>query len=145
MTVQVDFDQHRLNFLIRCTMLIACLITIFVLTKCVRFPLALITSSLLTSLVLLFVDSVLSIQITKFQVPTYVTLGEPVEMKCEFNLSKEEIIYTIKWYKEEVEFFRYEPGQRPKTKYFSVPGINVDVSHFVLFTSVSSMRVQTAD
>ena len=71
-----------------------------------------------------------TIQITEFKVPTFVKIGDPVEMRCEFNLSKGEVIYTIKWYKEEIEFFRYEPGQMPKTKYFPVPGVNLDVSSF---------------
>lgn len=66
--------------------------------------------------------------ITRFFVPTTARIGDSVLLICEYSLSRGQKIYTHKWYKEEKEFWRHEPRQRPAYTYFNVSGINVDVS-----------------
>lgn len=53
--------------------------------------------------------------------------GDTVTLVCEYDL-EQVALYTIKWYRNEVEFYRYVPKESPPSKAFSVPHINVDVS-----------------
>lgn len=59
--------------------------------------------------------------------------GETVTLACEYDL-EQVALYTIKWYRNEVEFYRFVPKESPPSKAFSMPHINVDVSRFLLET-----------
>lgn len=39
-----------------------------------------------------------------------------------------EELYSVKWYKDGHEFYRYIPRSMPPALVFDLPGINVDVS-----------------
>lgn len=54
-------------------------------------------------------------------------LNETVRMQCNFNLDKE-LLYSVKWYKDGHEFYRYTPRDAPMVVTFPVPGVNVNVS-----------------
>jgi hypothetical protein len=41
-------------------------------------------------------------------------------------------LYSIKWYRNGQEFYRFIPSDEPKTTVFNGDGINVDVSGFFL-------------
>ncbi|KAI4503436.1 hypothetical protein M0802_001658 [Mischocyttarus mexicanus] len=51
---------------------------------------------------------------------------ENVTLRCEYDLGGKEL-YTVKWYKDGNEFFRFMPGSRPVGEYFPVEGIKVDI------------------
>ena len=42
-------------------------------------------------------------------------------------------LYSVKWYKDDQEFYRFVPNDRPKLQVFKTQGIQVDVSIFVQF------------
>lgn len=64
---------------------------------------------------------------TSLQIPEHVVLNETVRMQCNFNLDKE-LLYSVKWYKDGHEFYRYVPRDAPSVLIFPVPGVNVNVS-----------------
>ncbi len=58
--------------------------------------------------------------------PASVNAGETVELTCRYDLGRD-AIYTIKWYKDGKEIYRYVPADPSEFKFFDVPGISVDV------------------
>jgi len=64
---------------------------------------------------------------TSLQIPEHVVLNETVHMQCNFNLDKEQL-YSVKWYKDGHEFYRYTPRDKPEVLMFPVRGVNVNVS-----------------
>ncbi|XP_011638542.1 uncharacterized protein LOC105428136 [Pogonomyrmex barbatus] len=46
-------------------------------------------------------------------------------MQCNFNLDKE-LLYSVKWYKDGHEFYRYAPREAPMVVTFPVAGVNVN-------------------
>ncbi|XP_053211497.1 uncharacterized protein LOC128395120 [Panonychus citri] len=75
---------------------------------------------------LMLIKALESVNITEFKVPEIVNHGSDAELSCKYNLTRGEVLYTIKWYKEENEFYRYEPKEKRQVLYFPVPGINID-------------------
>ena len=64
----------------------------------------------------------------KIVVPPHCKVGDDAELECSFAMQGEPL-YSVKWYKDGDEFFRYIPGDRDQTvTVFKLPGVNVDVS-----------------
>lgn len=61
-------------------------------------------------------------------VPSPTILGESVELTCSYELDNEQL-YSVKWYKNDVEFYRYVPNDWPPGQFLPLPGIRVDVSY----------------
>jgi len=59
--------------------------------------------------------------------PPAVRRGQSVALRCDYQL-EEAPLYSIKFYRGQMEFYRYTPGEYPHTKVFQFPGIRVDVS-----------------
>lgn len=59
--------------------------------------------------------------------PPAVRRGQSVALRCDYQLV-EAPLYSIKFYRGQMEFYRYTPGEYPPTKVFQFPGIRVDVS-----------------
>ncbi|XP_063822445.1 uncharacterized protein LOC135072463 [Ostrinia nubilalis] len=60
-------------------------------------------------------------------VPEAVERGSKVEMRCLYDLEKEEL-YSVKWYRGDREFYRYSPRDVPPLRIFGIPGIEVDIT-----------------
>ena len=60
-----------------------------------------------------------------------VQVGDMVELFCNFQLDMEQSsLYSVKWYRDNVEFFRYIPSEDPHTTVFIIPGdqsVNVNM------------------
>ena len=63
---------------------------------------------------------------TALQIPQHVALNETVRMVCNFNLDQE-TLYSVKWYKDGHEFYRYEPNETPDVQVYPLEGVFVDV------------------
>lgn len=75
--------------------------------------------------------------ITKFVVPNTVTLGETVTLMCLHDLEPREV-YTLLWYKNETEIYRFEPKKLEKPLHiFNLEGLNIDVSGEFIFLRFS--------
>ncbi|XP_046671215.1 uncharacterized protein LOC124361217 [Homalodisca vitripennis] len=70
-------------------------------------------------------DEVTSLRLTEVVVPPYVDIHEDITLCCRFDTDGEKL-YSVKWYKDELEFFRYMPGNTPHTQIFPRPGIVLD-------------------
>uniref|UniRef100_A0A6B0V5C7 Putative receptor mediating netrin-dependent axon guidance n=1 Tax=Ixodes ricinus TaxID=34613 RepID=A0A6B0V5C7_IXORI len=59
-------------------------------------------------------------------VPAYAVSGGSARLHCRFTLG-DSPLYSVKWYKENREFFRYVPSENPPKKFFALRGITVNV------------------
>ncbi|XP_076300365.1 uncharacterized protein LOC143218797 isoform X2 [Lasioglossum baleicum] len=75
--------------------------------------------------VLLLHSGVVALRMTALQIPQHVVLNETVRMQCNFNLD-DETLYSVKWYKDGHEFYRFVPQDKPRVQTFAVPGVNVN-------------------
>ena len=67
-------------------------------------------------------------------VPPHRVVGEKARLICKFDMEGD-ILYSVKWYKDDLEFYRFVPNDRPKLQVFPQEGIHVDVSISLLFLS----------
>lgn len=63
-------------------------------------------------------------------VPGAVQVGESVWLKCDFDLEGEDL-YSVKWYKNHVEFYRYQPRDKPPGQTYRLSGTYVNVGNFI--------------
>ncbi|XP_047002319.1 uncharacterized protein LOC124619777 [Schistocerca americana] len=59
--------------------------------------------------------------------PAAVQRGKPASLLCEYDLEGAPL-YSVKWYRGQLEFYRYSPSETPVCKIFPFPGIDVDLS-----------------
>jgi len=57
--------------------------------------------------------------------PQLVNMGELVTLVCRYDLGKD-AVYSIKWYKDSHEIYRYVPTDQPEYFVFKTKGVNVD-------------------
>ncbi|XP_076548546.1 uncharacterized protein LOC143306091 [Osmia lignaria lignaria] len=62
----------------------------------------------------------------KIKVPNEAKMGSSVELECEWHLYGPSGLYSVKWYKDDHEFFRYIPEDNPRIQTFPQPGIKID-------------------
>ena len=64
----------------------------------------------------------------ELNVPSHKFLGDKARLTCLFDLEGEQL-YSVKWYKDGHEFFRFIPGDMDQTvTIFDLPGVRVRVS-----------------
>ncbi|XP_011870339.1 PREDICTED: uncharacterized protein LOC105563385 [Vollenhovia emeryi] len=61
----------------------------------------------------------------EFQMPKEAEVGTTIELRCEWHLLGGSL-YSVKWYKDDHEFFRYLPDGAQKTLIFPRPGVKVE-------------------
>lgn len=59
--------------------------------------------------------------------PPAVRRSQSVALRCHYTIEGAPL-YSVKFYRGQLEFYRYTPGEFPNTKVFPFPGIHVDVS-----------------
>ncbi|KAL2735069.1 hypothetical protein V1477_013325, partial [Vespula maculifrons] len=62
----------------------------------------------------------------EIKMPREAEEGSTVELRCEWRLLGGAGLYSVKWYKDEHEFFRYVPDNDPKIQTFPQLGIHLD-------------------
>ncbi|XP_063238363.1 uncharacterized protein LOC134539930 [Bacillus rossius redtenbacheri] len=62
------------------------------------------------------------------RLPEVVAAGEAVTMSCDYSLREHEALYSIRWYRDNAEFYRYVPKESPPTRVFHLRGVRVDVA-----------------
>ncbi|XP_037087423.1 uncharacterized protein LOC119107934 [Pollicipes pollicipes] len=77
-------------------------------------------------LLALILHGAASLRMTRVEVPSPVPLGGRAQLSCFFRLEPGERIYTVNWYRNGQEFYRFSPGESPPVKTFSQPGVFVD-------------------
>lgn len=66
-------------------------------------------------------------------VPSYVLQGESAELRCQFTLDQDNL-YSVTWYKDHEEFYRYVPKNNPRQHMYKLDGAKVDVRIEKLFS-----------
>lgn len=59
--------------------------------------------------------------------PAWVRRGQSAQLHCEYELNGAPL-YSVKWYRGNLEFYRFSPFENPPAKIFPYTGIKVDVS-----------------
>ncbi|XP_050294116.1 uncharacterized protein LOC126734502 isoform X2 [Anthonomus grandis grandis] len=62
----------------------------------------------------------------RVNVPQFRIPGETAQLQCEFDLGND-TLYSVKWYKDHEEFYRYLPKARPQSTSYRVEGVQVDM------------------
>uniref|UniRef100_A0A1B6KMV3 Ig-like domain-containing protein n=1 Tax=Graphocephala atropunctata TaxID=36148 RepID=A0A1B6KMV3_9HEMI len=70
---------------------------------------------------------VAGLRLTELVGPRYPDRGENVKLTCNFD-TDDANLYSVKWYKDENEFFRYMPDNRPQIQVFPLTGVMLDES-----------------
>jgi hypothetical protein len=68
-----------------------------------------------------------SLRLTEVRIPNHVIRNNTVRLECHFDLNGE-ALYSVKWYKDGFEFYRYVPRDHPPAQVFNLTGVYVDVS-----------------
>ena len=52
-------------------------------------------------------------------------VGQEAVLECKFDMEADSL-YSVKWYRNEQEFYRFVPNDRPKLQIFPQDGIRVE-------------------
>ncbi|KAG8198555.1 hypothetical protein JTE90_026455 [Oedothorax gibbosus] len=91
------------------------------------------------TLLLLCWGTCLGVRFTKLGVPGSISKGDSVLLECGYDLEGDEL-YSVKWYKDNVEFYRFMPSYKPSAQMYSLSGVFLDLensnaTHALLYTS----------
>lgn len=74
-----------------------------------------------------FIEIADGLRLTEVRIPNHTVRDQSARLECHFDLDGE-TLYSVKWYKDGNEFYRYVPMERPPVQVFQLPGVTVDVS-----------------
>ncbi|XP_054275151.1 uncharacterized protein LOC128994553 [Macrosteles quadrilineatus] len=77
--------------------------------------------------VALLVKAVSGLRLSDLQGPSWPNRGDNAQLECKFDTEAAKL-YSVKWYKDEFEFYRYMPDSHPSSQVFPVPGVSIDES-----------------
>ena len=66
-------------------------------------------------------------KLLKVDIPPYILRGEAALLQCQYELENDRL-YSVTWYKDHEEFYRYVPTSNPTKHSYALDGIKVDVS-----------------
>ncbi|KAL3202831.1 hypothetical protein MRX96_001200 [Rhipicephalus microplus] len=67
------------------------------------------------------------LRLLEMSAPSAAIHGRGMWLNCSFDLESDEL-YSVKWYKNDTEFYRYIPRDRPPAQNYDLPGVVVDMS-----------------
>ncbi|XP_036340061.1 uncharacterized protein LOC118749371 [Rhagoletis pomonella] len=82
---------------------------------------------------IIFQDCTQSLRLVEVRIPNYVVKGSSALLECLYDLDGESL-YSVKWYKDGNEFYRYVPRDMPPAQTFLLPGVSVEVSKIYIIT-----------
>ncbi|PRD34601.1 UNVERIFIED_CONTAM: hypothetical protein NCL1_14117 [Trichonephila clavipes] len=68
------------------------------------------------------------LKFVQLDIPGALHSGESTWLKCQYELGVDEL-YSVKWYKNNVEFFRYLPSDMPAGQNYELLGVYVDLPY----------------
>jgi len=72
-----------------------------------------------------------NIKLLNVRIANHTVLGSSTKLECTYDLEGENL-YSVKWYKNGDEFFRYLPKSKPNIQVFEKRGIYIDVSNRII-------------
>ncbi|XP_043260539.1 basal cell adhesion molecule-like [Colletes gigas] len=76
-------------------------------------------------LAVLLRQEVAGLKLIRINVPPYTLRGKSALLECRYDLETDKL-YSITWYKDHEEFYRYVPGGEPTKHSYRVEGVKVD-------------------
>ncbi|XP_026823126.1 uncharacterized protein LOC113561104 [Rhopalosiphum maidis] len=73
----------------------------------------------------LIVYNAFCLRLTELKIEEHTLVGNSTRLECKYDLQGEKL-YTVKWYKDGNEFYRFLPGESPEIQVFDVTGVHVD-------------------
>ncbi|XP_072757221.1 uncharacterized protein [Anoplolepis gracilipes] len=61
-----------------------------------------------------------------FKMPKEAVVGASIDLRCEWKITGGSGLYSVKWYKDDHEFFRFLPDSSQRTQIFPRPGVKVE-------------------
>lgn len=77
----------------------------------------------------LLLQGIQSLSLREVKIPQHAVRDQDAHLECKYVLSSDETLYSVKWYKDGKEFFRYVPKDNPPAQVFKLPGVEVNVSN----------------
>ncbi|XP_076363290.1 uncharacterized protein LOC143253385 [Tachypleus tridentatus] len=74
----------------------------------------------------IFLQVVSSLKLVELHVPAGVACGAPVWLYCGYDLEGDDL-YSVKWYKDHVEFYRFLPSDYPPGQKYDLQGVYMDL------------------
>ena len=68
-----------------------------------------------------------SLRMLGLSVPPQLIRGQSASVECNYDLDGSKL-YSVKWYKNGEEFYRFMPAMERQYEVFDVNGVNIDVS-----------------
>ncbi|KAJ9579884.1 hypothetical protein L9F63_004486, partial [Diploptera punctata] len=78
--------------------------------------------------VVTFNSCVTSLRLNEVRIPMHTVRHQDARLECHFDLEGE-ALYSVKWYKDGNEFFRYVPKDQPPIQLFNLPGVTVEITN----------------
>ncbi|XP_076305186.1 uncharacterized protein LOC143222476 [Tachypleus tridentatus] len=75
--------------------------------------------------ILLLIKATEGLRILSLDVPRSARFGEKARLTCNYDLERDNL-YSVKWYKDDLEFFRYVPKDTPQRQFFPLDGVKID-------------------
>ncbi|XP_049838592.1 uncharacterized protein LOC126284051 isoform X1 [Schistocerca gregaria] len=85
-------------------------------------PLPLLTAGLLVAV---YAAAAGALQLRRLSVPQYKVRGDMALLQCLYDL-EDDALYSVKWYKDDEEFYRYVPRSHPPQHSYKIDGVKVD-------------------
>lgn len=85
------------------------------------------------------VSAVECLRLTEVRIEQHTVRGNTSQLLCQFDLQGE-TLYSVKWYKDGNEFFRFLPRDSPPAQIFPLPGVAVDVSFSFTFSHMACKK-----
>ena len=67
------------------------------------------------------------IRLEHVEIPNVVAVGDSAHLVCDVDLEQGDL-YSVKWYKDNEEFYDWKPWRDPTVQTYHVEGVHVDVS-----------------
>ena len=68
-----------------------------------------------------------ALRMLDIQLPSIAIFGKPAQLNCTYELEQDQL-YSIKWFHNDNEFYRYLPNDNPPEQFYHTKGLYVDVS-----------------
>ncbi|EDW11450.2 uncharacterized protein Dmoj_GI17146 [Drosophila mojavensis] len=76
--------------------------------------------------ILVLIDITSSLTMTEVKIPNHIMRLKSALLGCRYSLDGESL-YSVKWYKDGHEIYRYVPRDKPPGQAFPLPGVNIDL------------------
>lgn len=78
------------------------------------------------ALALLLCQGCWCLRLVEVRIPMHTVLHQSARLECHYDLEGE-ALYSVKWYKDGREFYRFVPRDNPPAQLFPLPGVLVDM------------------